>query len=183
MEIKGTEINPILGDVSLGGMKDGCTENDKIASHLRYVEQLLRSAPNSFGSGERERTIDNLSEYCDEGIFPRGEHSTEAISRKPNFRDSSGTLCAVGYLIQQSEHGSEELINLITRQYQFSYLLDMHLPELVSWQGKSGLSLNELAMIQPTYEFKVYDRALEILQGSDAIIAAAPGSDEEKKSN
>eukprot|EP00026_Physarum_polycephalum_P015101 Phypoly_transcript_15712.p1 GENE.Phypoly_transcript_15712~~Phypoly_transcript_15712.p1 ORF type:complete len:265 (+),score=34.03 Phypoly_transcript_15712:57-797(+) len=169
-------INLVLGNTSQVGQKIS-SEREKITAHLQYVENLLRSA--TCASAERQKNLDNLRQYWQEGIFPKGEHSQENISRKPNFRDSKGTLCAVGYLVQHSSYGGKNLVNLITQKYQFSYIKDMDLPELVEWQEKSGLNLNELAMIQPTYGFLLIP-GYRILSLLSELLNTRPGSEAEK---
>jgi len=55
-------------------------------------------------------------------------------------------------------------VDLISCNHSFDYITDMlHLPELVAWQEKSGLTVTELAMIQPTYEFLKTNTIDEIL--------------------
>jgi hypothetical protein len=136
------------------------------------VENLLRLKSPSDSSEEREKNIANLHRYWQEGllsltffvlfvfmwfihthvgVFPIGEHYHEEVARKPNFLDSHGNICAVGYisqvpnfhspnlrkhryLIRNTAYGGENLVNLITQHHQFSFLKDMHLPELVAWQ-------------------------------------------------
>jgi len=176
--MEGTEINLELGDTALEGLNCN-SENIKIATHLQYVENVLRAAKMEENNKERQQNIANLHRYWTAGIFPIGEHYHKD-ARKPNFCDSRGNLCAVGYLIQQSHYGGNELVELVTQLHQFSYIKDMHLTELCTWQERSGLSIAELAMIQPTYEFLYINRARYVLLQLEEILKAAPNSEEEQ---
>ena len=71
--------------------------------------------------------------------------------RRPCFIDRDGNICAVGYLVEQS--AGRELAEQINAKYQYDYIRDMDLPELADWVAGSGLSLEEVAMIQPTYGY------------------------------
>jgi len=144
--------------VALEGLDLSAGERAKISAHLQYVENLLKSIECKEKKETRELNISNLHRYWNQGIFPEGEHCHESVARKPNFCDSNGNLCAVGYLIQNSTYGGSELVGRVMQCHQFSYLNDMALPELAAWQEKSGLSFEELAMIQPTYEFYCMER-------------------------
>src|SRR5690606_16194413 len=53
------------------------------------------------------------------------------------------------YLIKES--GNENLSRHISANSNFAYLADMSYPELNKWAASSGLSLDELAWIQPGY--------------------------------
>jgi len=163
-------INIVIGDVSLAKFlsnnSTSVSGEQKIQIHLEYVEQLLRSEQSSTKyNPERSRNIECLHDYWTKGIFPTGEHyHEENMKRKPNFRDSQGNLCAVGYLVENSSYGGKSLVDVISEKHSFDYIKDMlDLPELVAWQEKSGLSVNELAMIQPTYEFKWITKVDNIL--------------------
>jgi len=167
---EGEVINKVLGNASLekflsNDVQIPVSENEKIKIHLKYVEDLLRMAQsNDAGNKSRADNILQLQQYWEKGIFPRGEYFDGDTTRRPNFRDSQGNLCAVGFLIQNSPYGGQCLVDLISRSHTFDYITDMlHLPELVAWQEKSGLSVTELAMIQPTYEFVYSGRMQEIL--------------------
>jgi hypothetical protein len=70
--------------------------------------------------------------------------------RKPCFIDDGGNICAVGYLVEQTAgRAAAEAINA---RHQYDELLAMDDPTLLAWATKSGFTLTELAMIQPTYD-------------------------------
>jgi Secretion system C-terminal sorting domain len=69
--------------------------------------------------------------------------------RQPYFIDKVNTYCAVGYLMQQT--GADDMARDIRATQNFSYLLDIHHPKLMNWVAHSGLSIDELALIQVPY--------------------------------
>jgi len=155
VETTGT-INPIIDDLSFQskfGHPPSRTSDEKlrIQTHLEYVEHVLRSKlsgeiPNQLAA-QREKMIDLLHEYWTAGLFPRNyDHPDQ---RKPCFIDRDGTICAVGYLVEQT--ASLDLAKEINSLHQYSEILEIDSPELEEWIDQSGLSLEEVAMIQPTY--------------------------------
>jgi len=68
------------------------------------------------------------------------------------FIDDFGNVCAVGYLIERSV--GRALPEQIARLHRFEYLEDIAaaMPEVRAWIASSGLTLDELASIQPGYE-------------------------------
>ncbi|MEZ5050827.1 MAG: hypothetical protein R2767_00525 [Chitinophagales bacterium] len=151
-------INPVIGDQSYLAMygeepDTGVSEHDRIAIHLAYVEQLLRQKDVSGLSAEeriqRSEMLDLLHEYREGRQYPSNYDHPEG--RRPCFIDRDGNICAVGYLVEQS--AGRELAEQINAKYQYDYIRDMDLPELADWVAGSGLSLEEVAMIQPTYGY------------------------------
>ena len=148
------EINPIVGNTSWQDLHPKkeiliATERERISSHLNYVLQILKNSPATKPSLQNQRNlnIDLLADYIKLAEFPRDvDYHPE---RRPCFIDHSGNICAVGYLLEKTKSREEaERINTI---YQYEYLLEMKDTALLKWQKQSGLSLRELAMIQPTY--------------------------------
>ena len=150
-----TTINAVLGDRSyterFGTLPTAEThEQLRIQTHLRYVEKLLKSrTPDSITQQlypRRQHMISLLSQYIQQGIFP----SQQAYrGRRPHFIDEQGRLCAVGSLVAKTT--GLPLAQKINQRYAYHYLPDMQMPELNSWVKDSGLTVQELAMIQPTY--------------------------------
>ncbi|MEO8448125.1 MAG: hypothetical protein ABI528_11540 [bacterium] len=149
------KINSVTGDISYI-LKYGHTpgpesdENDRIITHLNYVEDLLRQTDISdmpeVTQQNRIRVLDLLHEYTSAGQFPVNYDHNE---RRPCFIDKNGNICAVGYLIEKTaDRSSAEYINTI---YQYDLIDDMDDKFLSEWIGKSGLNKTECAMIQPTY--------------------------------
>ncbi|MFK7784655.1 MAG: hypothetical protein AB8B56_06060, partial [Crocinitomicaceae bacterium] len=69
--------------------------------------------------------------------------------RKPCFRDKNDQICAVGYLVQQT--GNEDLVKGIEATENYATIYEMTNSKLADWVDQSGLTLEECAMIQPTY--------------------------------
>jgi hypothetical protein len=69
--------------------------------------------------------------------------------RSPCFIDKHGNICAVGYLVEHTV--GREVADKINSSYKYTLIKVMKLPELAQWVLKSGLTLNECAMIQPSY--------------------------------
>ena len=71
------------------------------------------------------------------------------INRQPYFIDRYNTYCAAGYLTQQS--GADEMAKEISATQNYNYLSDISHPNLMKWIEASGLTFEELALIQPGY--------------------------------
>jgi hypothetical protein len=126
------------------------TEQQLVQFHLTQTEKLLRKRDVAKMSAAlqqaRARNLDVLHQYLTAGIFPI---NNKHIGRQPYFIDDYHTYCAVGYLMKES--GADDLATDISRSQNYSYLADIHHEKLMSWVQQSGLSLDELALIQPSY--------------------------------
>lgn len=148
-------VNAIIGDESFDVMYQGSAAEEaeevfRIQTHLAYVEAKLRSADISHLNEDQLRNrifvIDLLHNYWQLGQFPSNNAYPE---RRPCFIDAEGNICAVGYLIAAT--GGRDLAESINDRFQYEYLVDMDEPILAEWAENYGLSLEECAMIQPTY--------------------------------
>jgi hypothetical protein len=149
------EVNSVIGDdsflLSYGVKPDAGTDNRmRITTHLKYVENALRAKEVAYLpehlKQRRIQMLDFLKEYIDRGLFPKNE---QYAKRVPCFIDDYGTICAVGYLVEKSV--GREYAEEINTKYQYNYIKDMDDPFLLDWMSNSGLTLEELGMIQPTY--------------------------------
>ncbi|HET6996056.1 MAG TPA: hypothetical protein VFI06_13780 [Chitinophagaceae bacterium] len=152
------EINPLLHDESFiaffGTAPDETTnEQLRVRTHLAYVEQLLRTTTsaelNSSQQEKRTQVLDLLHQYWEAGQFPvnRGYPG----ERRPCFIDAEGNICAVGYLVEQTR--GRELAEAINVKHQYEFLSDMHDPAINAWADEYGLTIEECAMIQPSYYY------------------------------
>lgn len=151
-----THINPVIGDQSYI-LKYGETPNEttsdqvRIATHLEYVEFVLRSKDVSNMNPEqiakRTHLLDLLHEYWSRGIFPN--NSDETDERRPCFIDHNGTICAVGYLIEQT--AGRDVAELISERFLYNEIMEMNDPVVINWIENCGLTREECAMIQPGY--------------------------------
>jgi hypothetical protein len=118
--------------------------------HLQQAELLLRSRDVSNISTslkkKRIKNLDILHGYWQKGLFPKNEMHE---GRQPYFIDNYNTYCAVGYLMKYT--GGEQIAKEIGNTQNFCYLQDIHHPKLMNWVAHSGLSLDELALIQLPY--------------------------------
>lgn len=118
---------------------------EKIRAHLEATEKRLREVPNA--SPQRLATLDRLHAYWTRGQFPL---NTKIAGQVPVFIDERGTACAVAQLVIDS--GASELAHRIKDTDNNGYLLELKVPGLTEWIATSGLTAEELAAIQPTYE-------------------------------
>ncbi|MDX5347228.1 MAG: hypothetical protein LPK19_08260 [Hymenobacteraceae bacterium] len=153
---KQTTVNAVLGDesfVEAFGKIPGDQVPDKlrIQVHLAFVEQLLRQKNCSHlpqrMQVKRKHLLNLLRDYRLSGTFPANFDFPG--ERKPCFIDKNGNICAVGYLIEKTD--GRALAEKINSHYQYSYLPEIKMPELLAWVEQSGLTATECAMIQPAY--------------------------------
>ena len=149
-------VNPIIGDISFVnkfGFEPDLTTNDelRIATHLEYVENLLRQKNVSDLpvklKKNRIRILDLLNKYWKAGIFPKNYDF--ASQRKPCFIDKDDRICAVGYLIEQT--AGRQVAEKINLNHKYDELLAMNDRTVDHWISISGLTKEECAMIQPSY--------------------------------
>ena len=151
----GGTVNAILGDESYTvayGHEPGndARENDRIRTHLDYVESLLRNRDISSLTPElaarRSHLLDMLRAYSQAGIFPVNSRFAQ---RTPCFIDEQGRICAVGYLVEKT--AGRSVAESISQQHCYEKIMDMKNDILDNWIAASGLSRLECAMIQPAY--------------------------------
>lgn len=155
-------INAVIGDKSwvekFGETPTkGSQELERIKTHLSFVLATLQKseAPSSELNSNREYYLELLEQYIKLKRFPSSLDPLKE-ERRPCFIDNEGRTCAVAFLVENTA-GREEAERLNTL-FKYEYLLDMKDANLLKWQKQSGLSLKELAMIQPTYQMPRYRR-------------------------
>jgi hypothetical protein len=150
-------VNPIIGDesfIAIFGIQPGQDTDDqlRIQTHLFYVENKLRARPADGLSEQqrenREKVLDLLQEYWKNGVFPA--NLDYLAERRPCFIDNNGNICAVGYLVEKT--AGLAVAEQINEEHQYDYLLDMNSPVIEAWAKEHGLTLEECAMIQPSYQ-------------------------------
>ena len=158
-----TTVNAVIGDSSWLEIyhmlpNEKTVETRRLRVHLNYVLARLKSSStkNDGNSLSRKKSISLLEEYISIGEFPSS--FSHRAPRTPCFIDDVGNICAVGYLVEKTAGRAEA--ERINERYRFHYLADINDAGLKTWQQSSGLSMKELAMIQPTYgappSWKVY---------------------------
>jgi hypothetical protein len=162
-------VNPIIGDESFvalfGCQPDENTDNQlRIQAHLAYAEQKLRERPTDGLTAQqqenREKVLDLLKDYWTNGVFPSNFDYRD--ERRPCFIDRNGNICAVGYLVEKT--AGMELAQQINEKHQYDYLLEMNEPALEAWAEEHGFTLEECAMIQPSYQPPPQDPSLTLYQ-------------------
>ncbi len=148
-------INPIIGNVSLNHIPKAQLNNlddkEKVKTHLTYVyNYLLKESVNYPEEIKRKRLyiLSILSDYIAAGNYPE---NAKYEGRRPCFIDDSNTYCAVGHLIKETS--GKTLAKAINKKHQYDYIYDMDFIPLDDWIAKSGFTKQEIAMIQPTYDF------------------------------
>jgi hypothetical protein len=150
-------INLVLGDRALveaygWPLPEDLDEDTRIRTHLAYVERLLRSRSveglSEQARDARRRSLQRLSDYIRRGQFPRNDDHPDA--RRPTFIDSRGRICAVGYLLEQDR--GRAVAEAISARSKYAFIRELDSPLLAEWAATTGLSREELEMIQPTYE-------------------------------
>jgi hypothetical protein len=126
-------------------------EQQRLRAHFERVDEELRLADNSQltpgAATKRAMLIAELARYADAGVFPL--NSSHPGERRPYFVDDEGRTCAMAHLMLSTGH-TEEVVAVAATQNN-AYLHDMHSAALELWLDGHGLSLEEAALIQPSY--------------------------------
>lgn len=126
------------------------TENEVIQSHLLLVYQILKGRGThhltALQQTNRHKNLASLLQYAQTGRFPV---NNKIAKRNPVFIDDFETFCAVGYLIKVS--GYEWISREIQQHENLLYVKQIQNPNLKNWSAHCGLSVDELAWIQPGY--------------------------------
>ncbi len=165
------ELNPILGNAALEAIPEGersvLGEVDKVRAHLSYVHQLLVDASAGYPEDVRQKRFEVLAlleDYIEAEQFPMNE---KYEGRRPCFIDENGTYCAVGHLVKETAGAS--LAALINAYHQYDYICDMDIAALADWIATSGFTLDEIAMIQPTYDWELQERQYHTVAFSNEV--------------
>ena len=125
-------------------------EKLRIRTHFLAVKALLASRPATKPelAANRAKLLAHFDDYIAKGTTPKNDHLPW---RTPVFIDDEHTICAVGYLIEQS--AGRDVAEKIAATHRYSYLEEIvkAMPEIETWVESSGFTLEELASIQPGY--------------------------------
>ncbi len=155
-----SEVNPHWAYVTLTDeqsmqVRRCSTYREKIQLHLELVTGMLIDRTDSLKMDECTREnrlalLDSLTTYFERSVFPL---NNKAPFPTPVFVDDVGTHCAVGYLLHAS--GYDDVVGKIAEENNLAYVRDLqHLyPVLGNWAQQQGFTVQELAWIQPLYEF------------------------------
>jgi antitoxin component YwqK of YwqJK toxin-antitoxin module len=126
-------------------------ERVRMTAHLQYVHDYLASRPATKPelAAKRKALLDALQRYIAKGTTPQ---NANLPWRTPVFIDEEGTICAVGYLIESS--AGRALPERIAKLHKYDFIEDIaaSMPEVAQWVAESGLTLEEIASIQPAYD-------------------------------
>jgi type IX secretion system substrate protein len=157
-------VNSIIGDISFIKKFDhspnaATNENLRIKTHLAYVENLLRQRDVSAMSSElqlkRNHLLNLLHDYWTREIFPRNYDYKNQT--RPCFIDKDGTICAVGYLVEQT--AGRKAAEIINSKHKYDRITEMKDKIVDDWINNSGLTREECAMIQPQYPYYCFCEA------------------------
>lgn len=125
-------------------------EEWRLRQHFKRVEETLRVENVSHLSPDlqltRKHYLDEMHHYAVSGIFPR---NYERPGYSPCFIDRDRRNCAVAHLVIFSGH--TEVAYKIAAVANYAYIPQMNFPELDDWTAQTGLSKEELSLIQPGY--------------------------------
>lgn len=134
-----------------GEARNFSCDRELIQAHLSGVLSILRAAPvdqlSDVQRVSRAHMIELLDGYRIAGKFPLNYYRGERI---PVFIDEHGTHCAVGYLLMMTGH--DDVAQRISKNDNYVWVKDLHDPAVPGWQEASGLSFEELALIQGAYD-------------------------------
>jgi hypothetical protein len=125
-------------------------EELRMHAHFMHVRRWLADRPPTKPelAERREEILGYFDEYIARGTTPANLH---VPWRTPVFIDDQGTICAVGHLIERT--AGRALAEKIAHAHRYNLLEDIAaaMPEVQAWVEGSGLTLEELASIQPGY--------------------------------
>lgn len=180
LQVNPFQVNAVIGDYSVqfsGRSLQDLDEQQHIQTHLLFVCDYLAAASTGHLSTaqrvNRRHLIKVLREYALAGEFPQHD-SPAGAWRQPRFIDHRGVHCAVGELIRHTD--GPTLPEQINALHEYDYLPDITVPDVAQWAQDHGLTLEECAMIQPSYID--YD---QILKELCPWVALSKGTDLEQR--
>lgn len=129
----------------------------RLRAHFAQVDRELRERDVSHLTAAQQQAraihIARLREYAARGVFPKNTRHPGAFV--PYFVDDVGTRCAMAFLIEQS--GAGDYVARVATRSNNAYIAEIARdPELgkplSDWLEANGLSPEEAARIQPSYD-------------------------------
>lgn len=148
-------VNPVVGDRSFvevfGRLPTADDDGDlRTRVHLQWAhDHLAQNTPRGLSPRQlesRARVLAELQAYVDRAEFPRNE---AVPGRAPRFVDDRGVHCAVAYLLAQT--GEQALVADIDARHEYDAVAAFDAPALLPWADEHGVTVDELALVQPTY--------------------------------
>ncbi len=126
------------------------SEREILQFHLRFLEKYFRQQPIDHLSKKQQvnrlKYLDHLKSYWQMADCPQNRLHSKRI---PVFIDEQKRYCAVAYLMLKG--GKAEFTQKVQKTANNIYIRQINDSEFMTWQAESGLSLDELAWIQPGY--------------------------------
>ncbi|TAG91463.1 MAG: hypothetical protein EAZ20_03285 [Bacteroidetes bacterium] len=156
--LKYKKIAKNLGYLSMPKIEN---EQDLLVFHIQTLEKIFTEKnTNDLSKSQliqRKKHLEVLNEYWKRRNCPKNYYLPY---RNPVFIDHEGRYCAVAYLMLKS--GKEKFCKDVQKNNNFIYIRAIQNDEFSNWQKQSGLSIDELAWIQPGYDpytrFAYYDK-------------------------
>jgi len=151
----------------------GIGETPLIKDHLERVASEMADADVSHLSSNqraaRAINIENLRDYAAQAQFPQNRDFPG--ERVPYFVDAAGTRCAMAHLIENA--GGAELVEHVAENCNNAYVAELASePALHAWLHDTGMTLEEAALVQPTYGPPKIVRTDKLTQQHAEIIKA-----------
>lgn len=114
----------------------------------------------------RALMIQWLHEYAEAGVFPTDSGGMPLSV----FRDARGVRCPMAELIHRSGH--DELVDAVAREHNTLRLADVYDGPLFDWMLDSGLTLQEIAMVQGALSID----EMRLMRESSSRVAVVAGA-------
>lgn len=131
------------------------SNSDVIQLHLRLVTVHLTQRTaylqiDDDAKSNRLKALAHLTDYYERKVFPINNKQHETV---PVFLDDIGTHCAVGFLLHVTGH--DDIVTTIAAENNLGYIAELNLQyeALGLWSDVNGFSVEELAWIQPGYQY------------------------------
>ena len=130
------------------------TEQARVQRHFDGAIQMLEDGDTAQLTPEqratREALIEELGRYQGAGRFPINR---DFALRTPYFVDQEGTRCALAHLMEST--GEHALVARIRTERNNARAVELSDdPQVRQWLVAQGITLDEAARIQPTYDFQ-----------------------------
>jgi hypothetical protein len=117
-------------------------------------------------AARRAQALHWLHDYRERGVYP----TDNAGMPLSVFRDGKGVRCPMAELIHMS--GRDDLVDEVAKTANDVRLADVHTGPLYDWMLHSGLTLDEIAMVQGAMTF---EEMREVQVEQEMILAAVRG--------
>lgn len=135
-----------------GAFTDVNTEKqERISNRLTYVQQLLKMRKTTEltpqQQSNRTQLLNLLELYVMLGKYP--SDYDQKVKERLCFKDASGRRCAIGFMIERT--AGQHLADIVCDQESLEFLVPAHKSAYEAWLAQSGMTSEELAMIQPNF--------------------------------